>query len=147
MKVQPNLSRSSMVALVLALLVGLSPVMSVVAGSASPGQDVAPGLQTGPATEPLAQPADAAISGDWWSQVRQQIIASEYYVTWQDWTYLPDLPAAYQAPNRAHNLRTYFPPQGPIVIPRVWPEEATAAPWRWRIARFLSNAPRSARCR
>jgi hypothetical protein len=84
----------------------------------------------------LAQDAQpdptAGIPEDWWSQVRQQIIASEYYVTWQDWTYLPDLPAAYQAPNRAHNLRTYFIPQGPIVIPRVWPEEATAAPWRWQ---------------
>jgi hypothetical protein len=132
MKVLPNLSRVSMLALMLALVVGLNPVIPVFAGTVSPNQDAASGFQTGPATDPLAQPADAAVSDDWWSQVRQEIIASEYYVTWQDWTYLPDLPAAYQAPNRAHNLRTYFASHGPIVIPRVWPEEARAAPWRWQ---------------
>jgi hypothetical protein len=98
-------------ALILGLLIALTPL---------------PALAQDPEPDPGQVPAD------WWSQVRQQILTSEYYVTWQDQTYLPDLSAAYQAPNRAHNLRTYFPPQGPIVIPRVWPEDVTTAPWRWQ---------------
>ena len=47
-------------------------------------------------------------SSDWLSAVQEDIQASEYHVTWQDQTYLADLSAAYQAPNRAHNLRTYL---------------------------------------
>ena len=52
---------------------------------------------------------------------------SEYRVTWQDHTYLPDLPAAFQAPNRAHNLRTYFTPTGI----RVFPRTGDRASWEW----------------
>ena len=48
-------------------------------------------------------------------------------MTWQDRTYLPDLPAAYQAPNRAHNLRTYFTPDGIRAIPRT----GDVAAWEW----------------
>ncbi|MEE9617942.1 MAG: integrin alpha, partial [Anaerolineae bacterium] len=59
--------------------------------------------------------------------MQEDIRQSEYHVTWQDQTYLAALPApsaglttgAYQAPNRAHNLRTYFTPEGIRVIPRV----------------------------
>jgi hypothetical protein len=47
-------------------------------------------------------------------------------VTWQEHTYLPDLAAAYQAPNRAQNLRTYFTPDGIRAIPRTG---STA--WEW----------------
>ncbi len=61
-------------------------------------------------------------SADWWTIVQEQIRQSEYDVTWQDSTYLPDVPAAYQAPNRAQDLRTYFTPDGPVVIPRTLTE-------------------------
>jgi hypothetical protein len=73
----------------------------------------------------------AGVPADWWAIVQEDMRRSEYYLTWQDQTYLPDLPAAYQAPNRAHNLRTYFTSEGPVVIPRVWAEGAETPPWRW----------------
>jgi subtilisin-like proprotein convertase family protein len=69
--------------------------------------------------------------GSWWASVQEELCQAEYYITWQDQTHLPDLDAAYQAPNRAQNLRTYFRPEGPVVIPRVWPEGAETTPWRW----------------
>jgi hypothetical protein len=43
---------------------------------------------------------------------------SEYHVTWQDQTVLPDLEAAWQAPNRAQNLRFYFTEDGLRVVDR-----------------------------
>ncbi len=58
------------------------------------------------------------VSSDWWAQTQKDIQQSEYDVTWQEQTYLPDVAAAYQAPNRAHNLRTYFTPAGIRIIPR-----------------------------
>jgi hypothetical protein len=85
-------------------------------------------------------PADAAVdlpsgaSADWWATTQEAIRKSEYNITWQEQTYLPDVPAAYQAPNRASNLRTYFTPTGPVVIPRVWNEAATTPPWRWQMS-------------
>ena len=60
------------------------------------------------------------VSANWWTTVQKDIRQSEYRVTWQDHTYLPDVGASYHAANRAHNLRTYFSPEGPVVIPRVW---------------------------
>jgi hypothetical protein len=82
-----------------------------------------------------AAPATAAgVSTDWWALVQEDIRKSEYYVTWQEQTYLPDLPAAYQAPNRANDLRTYFKPTNPVVIPRVWSEAGETPPWRWELS-------------
>jgi hypothetical protein len=130
MKVLLNLSRVSMLALMLALVVGLNPVIPVFAGTVSPNQDAASGLQTGPTTDPHAQPADAAVSDDWWAEAQEYIRASEYHVTWQETTYLDDVPEAYQAPNRAQNLRTYFTPEGPVIIPRTWSVETAVPPWR-----------------
>ena len=54
---------------------------------------------------------------DWWTSVQEDIRKSEYDVTWQE-TQLPDINAAYQAPNRAHNLRTYFTPDNIMITPR-----------------------------
>jgi len=51
-------------------------------------------------------------------------------VTWAEHTYLPELPAGYQAPNRVQNLRTYFTTSGPVIIPRELPDGVTL-PWRW----------------
>ena len=67
------------------------------------------------------------ISRDWWAAVQEDTRQSEYHVTWQDHTYLPDVDAAYQAPNRAHNLRTYFTADGIRVIPRTESEPS----WEW----------------
>ncbi len=69
------------------------------------------------------------VPADWWSTVQQNVRQSEYHVTWQDQTNLSDVPAAYQAPNRAHNLRTYFTPAGIRVIPRA----GDSATWEWAL--------------
>jgi hypothetical protein len=140
MKRQSKLSSVWVVGLLLTLVVGLNPVPGLAssAGAEASPAGVPPSSQTvalepAPRTEGPA-PAEAAIAGGdagWWSTVQENIRTSEYNITWQEQTYLDDVPAAYQAPNRGENLRTYFTPEGPTVIPRVWPEEAAAPPWRW----------------
>ena len=87
------------------------------------------------AGRPQAEAGSPATDVDagWWAAVQERIRQQEYHVTWQETTYLPDVPAAYQAPNRAQNLRTYFTAGGPVVIPRVWPESADGPPWRWEL--------------
>ncbi len=89
------------------------------------------GESPGPAVMSLSQDAQAVSLPDgastgWWAAVQDNIRESEYHVTWQDHTYLPDLAAAYQTPNRAHNLRTYFAPDG-VRLCRVEPEQETSA--------------------
>jgi hypothetical protein len=127
MKGQKVLSVASIVGLLLALAAGTAgqPISAQAAKLARP-----------PANAPVAGTAaiTPGISPDWWSTVQETIRTSEYYVTWQDQTYLADLPAAYQTPNRANNLRTYFRPDGPIVIPRTWTEETNVPPWRLEMA-------------
>jgi hypothetical protein len=77
------------------------------------------------------------ISTGWWATVQEEARQAEYQVTWQDQTYLSDLAAAYQAPNRAHNLRTYFTPAGIRVIPRTptvasgYQGEGKGGGWEW----------------
>jgi len=67
----------------------------------------------------MAGPASAEdIPDDWWAQVQEDIRQSEYHITWQEHSALPGLDAAYQAPNRAQNLRFYFTGDGIRVIPR-----------------------------
>jgi hypothetical protein len=58
------------------------------------------------------------VSADWWTAAQEYIRRSEYDVTWSERTVLADVPAAYQAPNRAQGLRTYFTPDGIRVVPR-----------------------------
>jgi hypothetical protein len=80
----------------------------------------------------------AIVSGDWWTAVQEDILQSEYQVSWQDQTYLSDRSVAsteprtgaYQAPNRAHNLRTYFNPSSIHIIPRTTPTDETPS-WEW----------------
>jgi hypothetical protein len=50
--------------------------------------------------------------------VHQQIQASEYQISWQDQTVLPGLDRVWHAPNRSHNLRTYFTDDGIRVVRR-----------------------------
>jgi len=103
-----------------------------------------PGLPAAPAraaeqvaAPPQADPLPTGASPDWWTAVQEQIRQSEYDITWQDTTYVPDAPAAYQSPNRAHDLRTYFTPDGLVVIPRTGAEDAL--PWQWGLR--ISVAP------
>ena len=69
-------------------------------------------------TDPTACSLPAGVSSNWWATVQKNIRDSEYHITWQAPTALSDLPAAWQAPNRSHNLRTYFTDTGIRVIPR-----------------------------
>jgi len=55
--------------------------------------------------------------------IERVIRESEYHVTWQDQTVLPDLEAAWQAPNRAQNLRFYFTEDGLRVVDRTYSEQ------------------------
>ncbi len=82
------------------------------------------------APSPALADAAADIPADWLSAVEQDIAAQEYQVTWQEHTPLGDLPRAYQAPNRAHNFRTYFTPAGFRSIPRDTPQDEAPA-WEW----------------
>ena len=108
------------ITLVASLILVISPVTSQ-------ASDVQP--DEVPPTTP-EETSDLGVTADWWSSIQEDITQTEYQVTWQEQTYLDDLQAAYQAPNRANNLRTYFAPQGPIVIPRTWAEEVSTPPWR-----------------
>ena len=74
----------------------------------------------------------AGIAADWWTTAQEQIRQAEYQVTWQEKTPLRDLPAAYQAPNRAQNLRAYFTPDGVRLIPRQF--EGDVPPWQWELS-------------
>jgi len=83
-----------------------------------------------PALIEPAAPSVSEMSQDWWGEVQARLAAEEYFVTWQEITYLPEIAAAYQAPNRAQDLRTYFTPAGVVVIPRTGYEGRP--PWRWQ---------------
>jgi len=96
--------------------------MAVVEATQNSGEDGLP-------QEVTALPGANA---DWWHAVQEGIRQSEYDITWQERTYLADLAAAYQAPNRAHNLRTYFTSQGIRVIPRLF--EGDRPPWEWDLS-------------
>lgn len=61
--------------------------------------------------------------------------ASEYAISWQEVTYLPDIAAAYQAPNRQQDFRAYFTTQGITLIPR---QDASA--WRLDLG-LLGQSP------
>lgn len=79
-----------------------------------------------PAQAPQTAPPEPSAS--WLTEIQANIQEAEYAITWQDKTYLADVPAAYQAPNRAHNLRTYFTESGIRLIPR----QTQARPeWEW----------------
>lgn len=83
-----------------------------------------------PPPQELADSPDA--DAGWWAAAQENIRQSEYAVTWQEQTYLAELPAAYQSPNRAQNLRTYFTPTGIHIIPREF--EGEAPPWKLGLA-------------
>ena len=91
-----------------------------------------PGLSLAAAAEQNPPPD---VPAHWWGAVQKDIALSEYHVTWQEKTILQDVSAAYQAPNRAQDLRTYFTPEGPRVVRRTETEPA----WVWGLE--LLDAP------
>ena len=112
----------------LVFAIGLLPAGGQAANSYRPASDL-----IGDSLKAVSLPGGASVG--WWAAVQEDIGRSEYQVTWQDRTHLPDLPAesprfripaAYQAPNQAHNLRTYFTPTGVQVIPRTG-----EGAWEW----------------
>jgi hypothetical protein len=119
------------VILILTLL--LASPASTVRASTLPNEEPASPETTLPET---LQGIPGATDG-WWTAVQEEIRQSVYQITWQEHIYLVDLLApseaegagAYQAPNRAHNLRTYFTPSGVLLIPRVF--EGATPPWEW----------------
>ncbi|MHC4641308.1 MAG: integrin alpha [Planctomycetota bacterium] len=72
----------------------------------------------------------AGASGNWWSAVQDQIRRAEYQIKWQEKTGLEDLEGAYQAPNRAQNLRTYFVPEGILIVQRT----ESSPGWQWGLS-------------
>ena len=88
---------------------------------------------TGTASPPYNTTLVQDPSSDWWSVVRQEIQQVEYDVTWQEQVHLDGIEAAYQAPNRAQNLRTYFVADGPVLIPRTSQPEDAAPQWRLQL--------------
>ncbi len=68
-------------------------------------------------------PADAP--RDWWSNAQRSIQESEYHIRQGNVVYLDGVDTAYQAANRAQNLRTYFLPNE--VSTAVWQTEGNQA--------------------
>src|SRR5438045_5830698 len=58
------------------------------------------------------------VPAGWFAKVQDDLEKSEYNISWADKTALEGSTPAWQAPNRAHNLRTYFTPEGPMSINR-----------------------------
>jgi hypothetical protein len=77
-----------------------------------------------PVADAPAVSLPAGVATDWWSAVQKEIRQSEYHITWQEQTALPGAASAYQAPNRAQGLRSYFTAAGPAIVsltdPDVW---------------------------
>ncbi len=66
----------------------------------------------------------------WLDRITADVARAEYQVTWQDTTTLADARAAYQAPNRAQNLRAYFTPDSLHLVPRT----TTGPAWMLNLA-------------
>jgi len=73
----------------------------------------------------------------WLDHAVQNLVNSEYLVSWQANTYLEDLPAAYHATNRSQNLRSYFSSDGITILRR----SDSASSWQMGLglARFGSQ--------
>lgn len=74
------------------------------------------------------RPKPQTEKAEWWQSVQENVRQSEYHITWQEETLLPDERPAYQAPNRVHHFRTYFVSEGIQLRPRT--EEIN---WEWGV--------------
>lgn len=82
-----------------------------------------------PVTSPGSHPAGADTS--WWKAVTADLSRREYSAS--------PTPAGFQAPNRAHNLRTTFGERGIDVVPRT--DDAGAPTWRFSWQTFALGRP------
>ena len=89
---------------------------------------IALGLGQAPKSNTFAASGTQTLPGSsWWISIQEHISQQEYQVTWQEQSAIPGAPAAYHAPNRDQNLRTYFYTEGPKVVRRTEVEPR----WVW----------------
>ncbi len=67
------------------------------------------------------------VSRSWFQTVQENIQQSEYHLSWADSTPFEQLPAAWQAPNRAHDFRLYFHADGVRAVSRT----KKPSGWQW----------------
>jgi hypothetical protein len=72
---------------------------------------------------------DACSTSGWLSDVGREIAREEYAITWQERPGLEGLGPAWQAPNRAQGIRTYFADGSIVVVART--EKSPS--WEWRL--------------
>ncbi len=80
--------------------------------TATPGEATAAGPPQSGSAGAFVPPAG------WRDEVQEGIREAEYEASWQSRAPFADLAAGWQAPNRAHGLRTWFAPRGPRIVPR-----------------------------
>ncbi|MFC1572229.1 FG-GAP-like repeat-containing protein [Candidatus Eisenbacteria bacterium] len=106
-RVESTCSQLGACAICLAAILGLSAILF----SGDGHQSQPPGASELP----------AGANADWWTSVSENLEQAEYHVS--------ENSIGLQAPNRAHNLRTYFLADGIEVVPR--DERQTQWHWRW----------------
>jgi hypothetical protein len=89
----------------------------------------------GATSGPQQLPAD--VSGNWWAQAQEDIRRSEYRPSLSGKTVSSNRSEAFQAPNRAHNLRTTFTSEGVWVVSRT----STSQDWRWGLTLAAVGVP------
>ncbi len=128
MKSGNNLSRLSVLGFAFWLV--LNPLLQTVSPAAAASIERRPHTEnSADQFSPLSD--EPEIPADWWQTVSGELEASEYQIHWGDKTYLPDIPAAYQSPNRRQDLRLYYTPAGVTVIPRRF--DGSLPPWQWSV--------------
>ncbi len=89
-----------------------------------------------PAAAPAAE-LPSGVPANWWTAASAAIRAEEYHASWQSPAPFADLDAGWQAPNRAHDFRAWFTPEGVRLVPR-----RDAAPaWEWSVALVAWGRP------
>ncbi len=83
-----------------------------------------------------AQQMPAGMSSDWWTQAQAHIRQGEYHPRLAR-VAGTDQAQTLQAPNRAHNIRTTFSPEGVRVAPRT----ANGPEWSWGLTLTSLGAP------
>jgi len=121
--------RGSMVRRTGLLVLAGIPIWLGIAGEASAGTPPSTCQSEDGAADGGSQHVGGPPSG-WLRQVQNNLAAREYEVTWQAAPAVEGADAAWHAPNRAHDFRTYFTPEGIRVLPRTEDEPS----WRWGLA-------------
>ena len=99
-------------------------------GGTGPVADSPGALQRGSAANEVPEGLPPGAEDDWWSAARTGIELSEYHASWQAQTPFADLDSGWQAPNRAHDFRTWFTESGVRLVPR----RAETPAWEWSVS-------------